>query len=293
MTARPKPPPVKSSRPSPRAVAAATIAALAVMIALTAGFRVVRQLVMRGADGFYYPFMRTAAKPGKVVDPALLKLGTRELAARVEKLAADNRELALQSNAAAALREENRLLRQLLELSDRPEMRFEVAEIVMRDPLRFRETFTIGKGTRSGIVPGAAVVEVTPDGRLLMVGVVAECGARTAKVVTLADPSLHLSGRVGSNGAIGFINTGSGAPEPGAIRFGMLPVRSDYISGGAVVTTGYETAIPAGIKIGELDLSGGVPSPGLNHPDRSCDLIPSVRFDTLRFVAVLKLAERP
>ena len=293
MTARPKPPPVKSSRPSPRAVVAFTVVVLAAMIALTAGFRVVRQLVMRGADGFYYPFMRTAAKPGKVVDPALLKLGVRELAARVEKLAADNRELALQSNSAAALREENRLLRQLLDLSDRSEIRFETAEIVMRDPLRFRETFTIGKGSRAGIVPGAAVVEVTPDGRLLLVGVVAECGARTAKVVTLADPSLHLSGRVGSNGAIGFINTGSGTPVPGAVRFGMLPVRDDYISGGAVVTTGYETAIPAGIKIGELDLSGGAQSTGLNRPDQSCDLIPSVRFDTLRFVAVLKIADRP
>ena len=205
----------------------------------------------------------------------------------VEKLQASNRELALQSRAAATLLDENVTFRRMLKLNDAPNMNFEVAEIVLRDPLRFREGFTIGKGFRHGITPGAAVVEVTPDGRLLLIGVVAECGARTAKVVTLADSSLRVSGRVGANGAVGFTNAGYGTPAPGMVRFGMLPVRSDYVSGGAVVTTGYEKNIPDGIKIGELSITESA-RPGLDNPDYSCDLAPSVRFDTLRFVAVLK-----
>ena len=280
-----KPRPEKK-RVSPRSVIIAAVAAAAAMIALTAGFRVLRQVIMRGADSFFYPYLRAAAGSEKISDRSLLLRSPAELAARVEQLGAANRELALQSSAAGTLLEENRILRQMLELSDRGERKFTVAEIMLRDPLRFRESFTIGKGSRHGVAVGAAVVEVSPDGRLLLIGVIAECGARTAKVVTIADNSLHISGRVGANGAVGFTNTGTGNAMPGRVRFGMLPVRDDYISGGAVVTTGFERNIPAGIKIGELDFSGAV-LPSLNTPDYSCDLIPAVKLESLRFVAVL------
>ncbi len=277
----------EKSRFSPRIVLWSALTVLVLLIVLTAGFRVLKTVLMRGADSFFYPYLKAAAGTDEVSDKTLLLRSSAELAAKVEQLSLSNRELALQSKSAGILREENRILRQMLQLAERKEYTFVTAEIILRDPLRFREGFTIGKGSRHGIAPGAAVVEVSSDGRLLLAGIVAECGARSAKVVTLADESLHISGKVGVNGAIGFTHTGSGQPQPGRIRFGMLPVRDDYVSGGAVVTTGFEKSVPAGIKIGELHFSG-TPLPGLAASDYSCELIPAVHPESLRFVSVLK-----
>jgi rod shape-determining protein MreC len=257
---------------------------------LIAGFRVLRVVVMRSADSFFYPYLKAFSGTGHISDRSLLFLSTAELAARVELLTAGNRELALQNKAAGTLREENRILRQMLNLQNRREHTFVVAEILLRDPLRFREAFTIGKGSRDGIVPGSAVVDVSPDGRLLLIGIISECGARTAKVMTIADPSLHIAGKVGANGAVGFTNTGNAVAGQGMIRFGMLPARNDYISGGAVLTAGFEQGIPEGLKIGELHFSGAS-IPGIGELDYSCELHPAVRFESLRFVAVLNRLE--
>ncbi len=274
---------------SPRTILWSALTVLILLLVVTAGFRVLKQALMRGADSFFYPYLKAAAGTDEVADKSLLLRSSAELAAKVEQLSLSNRELALQSKSAGILLEENRILRRMLQISERKEQKFITAEIILRDPLRFRESFTVSKGSRHGIAPGAAVVEVSADGRLLLVGVVSECGARTAKVITLADESLHISGQVGANGAIGFTHTGSVQTSAGRIRFGMLPVRDDYISGGAVVTTGFEKSIPAGIKIGELHFTG-VPLPGFASQDYSCELIPAVHPESLRFVSVLKNA---
>ena len=272
---------------SPRTILWTALTILVLLTVITAGFRVLKQALMRGADSFFYPYLKAAAGTDEVSDKSLLLRSNAELAAKVEQLSLSNRELALQSKSAGILLEENRILRQMLKLSGKKDQQFVTAEIILRDPLRFREGFTISKGSRHGIAPGAAVVEVSADGRLLLVGIVSECGARTAKVIMLADESLHISGQVGANGAIGFTHTGTVQTAPGRIRFGMLPVRDDYISGGAVITTGFEKSIPAGLKIGELHFAG-VPLSGLASLDYSCELIPAVHPESLRFVSVLK-----
>ena len=86
---------------------------------------------------------------------------------------------------------------------------------------------------------------------------------------------------------IGFTNTGSSsAPGAGRLKFGMLPLRDDYLSGGAVMTTGFEKGIPGGIKIGELYFSGS-PRSGFGETDFNCEMTPAVRFESLHFVTVV------
>lgn len=278
---------VKKKKYSPRTLAISGISLLILLIVLTACFRVLRHVMTRGGDNFFYPYLKVASGTGTIRDKSLLLRSAAELAGMVEKLANDNRELALQNSASAELLAENRKLRRMLYLHQRPQYRFIAAEIIMRDPLRYREFFTIGKGANHGIKPGAAVVDVSPDGRLLLIGIVSECSARSAKVITLMDSSLHISGRIGVNNMVGFTNTGSiSAPGAGRIKIGMLPLRDDYLSGGAVMTTGYEKGIPGGIKIGELYFSGS-PRTGFGETDFSCEMIPAVRFESLHFVTVI------
>lgn len=264
-------------------------AILILLIFLTAGFRMLRFVMYRGTSGFYHPYISAAQKASDSVrDTRLLKYSREELALRVEQLTNRNRELAARGIMAASLLDDNRNLRKKLSLSPPPEWEFKVAEIILRDPLRFRKSFTVNCGVRDGISAGDAVVETTADGNLLLIGVIGECNARSANVITLADPELKISGKIHSNGAIGFTNNGNAPLRENEIRFGMLPVRDDYIHGEAVTTTGFEQSIPAGIKIGELRPVGDVvPRANENIAEFNCAVAAAVKFETLRFAVII------
>ena len=281
--------PRKSDR-TPRIAIITAAAILVLLTVVTSVFNVVHYAWGRFADGFFYPYLLAVQPSDRLSDTTLLMQDKSSLAIRLEKLANINRSLALQSQAAAGLMEENRQLRNLLKLTGYRGFKFITAEILLRDPLRFREGFTIGKGSRDGVVPGAAVVEVNSAGSLLLVGVVSEVGARSSKVVTVVNNSLRISGRVSSNKEIGFTNSGEKSSSGERIVFGMLPVRGDYIHGNMVSTTGFEFGIPEGIKIGELYTNGNFNF--YNQEDYFCELIPAVRFESLRFVGIA-LPETP
>lgn len=258
---------------------------LAVILLLTAGFRMLGFAVSKAANGFFYPYLKLAkGTTGEIQDKSLLSLDRLSLARQVEKLALRNRELAVRSTAAAGILDENRILRQKLQLSAPPQWKFNTGEIILRDPLHFRDGFTIDRGARDGIARGDAVVDSTTDGRLFLIGVVRECSARTARISTVNDPSVRISGRL-TNGAVGFTNTGNSPAPSDLIRFGMLANDGDYTPGEAVVSTGYERGIPEGIKIGELVINNDLRSG--NDPDFSCLLKPAVNFENLRFVTVI------
>lgn len=258
---------------------------LVIILLLTAGFKMLGFAVSRAARGFFYPYLKIAeGTTGEIQDKSLLSLDRIALARQVEKLAQRNRELAVRSTAAAGILDENRILRDKLKLSAPPQWKFVTGEIILRDPLHFREGFSIDRGTRDGIAAGDAVVDTTTDGRLFLVGVVEECSARTARILTVSDPALRVSGRL-TGGAVGFTNTGNLPAHSTLIRFGMLSNEGNYTPGEAVVTTGYERGIPEGIKIGELVINSE-PQPG-NEPDFSCMLKPAVTFEELRFVTVI------
>ena len=281
----------KKNNRNPQLVLTVTLVILGIVIILTAGFNVVRYALARFADGFFYPYVKLSTPSEKLTDPSLLMADKHDLAARVERLTATNRELALQGQSAAALMEENRRLRTMLGLRERTSPRYTVAGLILRDPLHFSAGFTIDKGSRDGVLPGAAVVDVNANGQLLLVGVITEVGARTSKVTTIVNDSLRISGEVSSNRQVGFTNAGDVVPEAGTIRFGMLPFREDYIQGNIVTTTGFERGIPPGIKIGELNT--GNYSRSHEQEDFCCELIPAVRFESLRFVAVALIPAAP
>lgn len=276
----------RKKRSSTRPAVFTAIVILLVLIVLTSVFSVARFAFSRFADGFFYPYLRLMTPADRLTDTSLLMEDKSALAAKVEKLSNVNRSLALQGQAATELMEENRQLRSMLRLRRKQQLDFIVAEIMLRDPLNFRSGFTIGKGSRDGVKKDSAAVDVSPEGKLLLVGVITEVGARTSKVTTIANPALHVSGRVASNKEIGFTNTGTPSSARERISFGMLPVRFDYNHSDLVTTTGFEQGIPAGIKIGELHTINTATA-GFQQ-EYECELIPAVRFSSLRFVAIFR-----
>ena len=258
---------------------------LLLLIFITAGFRMFSFAISKAASGFFYPYLKFATgTAGEIRDKSLLSLDRIALARQVEKLTMRNRELALRSTAAAGIMDENRILREKLSLSAPAGWKFCTGEIILRDPLNFQESFIIDRGRNDGIAEGDAVIDTTTDGRMFLVGVIRECAARTARVSSVCDPELRVSGRLAS-GAVGFTNSGSAVLTPGTVRFGMLPPEKGATPGEAVMTTGYERGIPEGIKIGELQLEQDYITAG--RPDLSASLVPAVKSAGLRFVTVV------
>ena len=276
----------KFSSPNPpaRFAAAAALLVLGAAVILAAGFRVVRYALTRFGDNFFYPYLRITALPDKLSDTSLLLEDKGSLAAKVEKLTKVNAELALRCQAAQDVMQENRKLRDLAHLRRKTSRRYIIAEVILRDPRNFRTGFTIDCGSRDGVIPGAAVVDVNADGDILLVGVISQVNYRSSKVTTILDPSLRFSARVASNSQTGFINSGDMSVADGRIGIAMLPPRKDYIHGGQVLTSGFEHCIPEGIKIGELYTQNV--SRSYEQEDFQCEIIPSAKFESLRFVAV-------
>ena len=181
------------------------------LVVLGAGYRVLRNGAGRFFDDFFYPYLHLSKLGSSALaDMSLLAYSRRELAAKLEDLQRRNRTLALQAAAAGELLQENEELRKLIEFSAPRRRSYLAAEIILRDPLRWRERFTVDRGEADGVRRGAAVIDVSGDGRMALVGVIERTGRHTSTVLTLRNGALRLSARIGASGTVGFVNVGSG-----------------------------------------------------------------------------------
>ena len=269
-----------------RRVLAAGILVLALVV-LGAGYRMLRIGAGRFCDDFLYPYLRLSRLGmTRLSQQSLLAYSRAELAAKLEELERRNRSLALQAAAAGELLKENAELRKLMEFSAASGHRYLAAEIILRDPQMWRERFTVDRGAKDGVRPGAAVIDVGADGRPLFIGVIERVGRRTSTVLTLYNDALRLSARLGASGAVGFVNVGEGHRDDGTIPIGYLPRGVPFQPGEAAVTTGFERSIPAGLVIGNLT---SMEKPGSRFSGRlhlAGRLRPAAELDGLRFVVI-------
>ena len=149
------------------------------------------------------------------------------------------------------LQEENRWLREFLNLRDRrPDFTFTDAAVIATDPTTPHTSFTINVGTLDGIAVGQPVL--SEEG---LAGVVAQVGVNRATVYTLYHPSVHIGAQLAETGDRGVTENADGT-----LRVGTLPRNCTARVGEPVVTSGLGGIYPAGLLIGRA----GNPVP---HPD--------------------------
>ncbi len=262
-------------------------AAVVLLLLAFAGYRTLRRSAGLFFGDFFYPYLAVMrAGADQISDQTLLLFNRYELAARVEQLMRTNRQLAAQAASAAELLAENEELRRLLQLNPPKDWRYQPAEVILRDPYFWNEHLTISIGADHGATPGNAVLSVTPEGRLIFIGVIQETTRHTSEVITTYSPRLRLSLLLTSTNAVGILNTGKRHPKSGNIPIGNLPAHQSYTPMEAVVTTGFEQGIPPGIKIGELDSVENINSPFATELQLSGLLKPAAQLNSLRFVLV-------
>ena len=146
---------------------------------------------------------------------------------------------------------ENEELRKYLDVEFReehPDFEVELASVVARDPDDRFYSFTIDRGSLSGIEPLDPVV--TADG---LVGVVREVGVNYSKVVTILDVWIDVGARDVRTRDIGIVTGSVDLAADGKCRLNYLPRESGAAPGDIVVTSGIgDSLYPQGLLIGKI-----------------------------------------
>lgn len=153
---------------------------------------------------------------------------------------------------ADSLQRENERLRELLKLSQEHEdYSWCAAYVVSWDSSSWKSTFTIGKGTNSGLETG--MVAVTEYGQV--VGLITEIGPSWATVTTILDTSLEISACIASSGNTGVVQGAYTTGNAGMLRMNYLPSEAVLRNNDQVVTTG-STVYPKNLILGYVEDAG-------------------------------------
>ena len=174
---------------------------------------------------------------------------------RYEALAAGNADLKEQlaqiSNDARkldAMTRENARLRAALELQqDHEDYKLVDAYIIDRDSRDWASTFTINRGSASGLAEGMCVV--TENGEV--VGLITSVGSNYAVVTTVLDSSLEVSATIASTGYNGMVRGGYTVGLDGYLRMDYLPTSAVIRNQDQVVTSG-STVYPRDLVLGRI-----------------------------------------
>ena len=202
-----------------------------------------------------------------------MKAENEELKKRLALLEADIRQ-------AEYDREENKLLRELLNLSEqRRDLSYESALIVERDASNWASLLTINKGTLSDIAVGDCVIDQYGN----MVGIISEAGLNWATVRTVLDSEASVGARIFRSGLNAVAEGEFSLMNENRLRLSYLSTDSDVMSGDLIVTSGLGDYLPTGLVIGyveELRTSND----GLS---RHAVIIPQTEIDSLTELFVI------
>ena len=174
---------------------------------------------------------------------------------RYEALAAENEVLEARiaemedvARQADSVSRENERLRQILELPAAQE-NYELVDayIIGRSSTDWENTFTINRGTNSGINQNMCAITATGQ----VVGLVTEAGTNYAEVTTVLDSTLEISGTISTSGYNGMVRGGYATGTETLLRMNYLPSAAIIRNKDQVVTSG-STVYPRGLIIGSV-----------------------------------------
>ena len=175
---------------------------------------------------------------------------------RYDKLASENEQLKVQlAESEKKLREaeeaesENTRLHELLNLREKHEdFVFESANIIDRPASNWSVTYTLSKGTESGIKVGNCVI----DSKYNLVGQVTEVGSGWSTVRSVIDADIRVGALVGEGGNAAMIVGDFALMQKGETKLSYLTEETQVIEGDTLITSGKGGAFPKGLDIGTV-----------------------------------------
>lgn len=145
--------------------------------------------------------------------------------------------------------EENARLRQLLELSEKhSDFTFESAKVVSWSASNWNSSFTISKGSDSGLEVGDSVV--TEYG--VLVGTIIETGSNWSTVETIIDLGTRIGVLVGSEEVSAILQGDYTLMRSQYMKLNYIATPDQIITGDTVITSGAGGAYPQGLIVGTV-----------------------------------------
>lgn len=153
------------------------------------------------------------------------------------------KEMTIEIASLRELKKENEVLRNELGFAQKSNLRTIPSEVVVNDPSNFSQTFTINKGSSSGITKNMAV---TSGG--FLIGKVIEANTSSSKVRIITDSSFEISATVQESGGLGMVKGQIGS----GVVMDTIAQDKEVKKNDTVVTSTLDSFIPAGIIIGRV-----------------------------------------
>ena len=151
---------------------------------------------------------------------------------------------------AEADREENALLRELLELREqRRDLTFESAAVIDRESTNWTSALTLNRGTAHGVEKNDCVVSAEGD----LVGVVSAVGYNWCTVLTVIDTDTELGARVFRTQEVAVAEGDLALMDEGKLKLSYLSADAQLLSGDVVTTSGLGGFYPGGLVIGTVE----------------------------------------
>ena len=226
---------------------------LAIILVVSVGSQ-----VLSGEAGFLTNAIMAVREPINKAAPSLggILEGIYGYIFEYEQLKADNEALRIQYSDAmeqardgAEAVEENRRYEELLGFAeDNSDYVMEQARIVSWSANNYSSSFTISKGSSSGIEVGDAVI--TEYGAI--VGQVTEVGTTSATVNTIIDVNTSIGALVGTNGAAAMLVGDYALMRQGQARVTSMTEGAQLFLDDEILTSGSGGLIPSGLVIGTV-----------------------------------------
>lgn len=265
------------------------ISAILIVI-MAASFQTLRRAWFRVTNNFFYPYINVPAQIKYLAADGSSRLYSKqELTAKISKLEADNRVFASKVARLGELVVENEKLRSLVKLPKRSAYTYIAAEIILRDPLRWKEGFVVNRGSDDGIIAGTPVLCFNPEypDKVLLAGVVKDVARHSAQIMTVLNPRFRISGYLAEAKTHGIINgDASQNLRPDEINISFLSTRKKFTPSENCFSSGFEYQVPRGLLIGSLiglDSKNQIFS---NKLYLSGKILPAAQLDDLHFVVL-------
>ena len=167
-----------------------------------------------------------------------------------EELRRQIAELEKQLRAAEPAAEENRQLRQLLDLrQQRSDLVFEAARVTQRDASNWASTLVPNRGSRHGVDSGDCAVDSAGN----LVGVVTDVGLNWCRLSTVLDTESQFGAAVFRTGETAVAGGDLSLMAEERLQLQYLSDSASLIKGDVVVTSGLGGYYPSGLVIGTVE----------------------------------------
>ncbi len=205
---------------------------------------------------FFSPFLSVIRNSKTGISNYSLQLESkRDLILTAEKYQKENIKYKLQQDSISKIKLENIKLRKLLNLELNKDYKAIFSEVILRPPISWKKSFTINKGSLSGIKPGAIVLSMqnhnianSAEDNYSIIGKVKLTTKHTAIISTIFNKDCNFSVKCGVNNSLGVTQN-----IANKLIINYLDNNSRLKKGAKVYSSGFNKDTPAGYYLGEID----------------------------------------